>query len=403
MNAWNKTILLLAATLCLAFCAQAEPLHVYLTYSGAPETSVDVNVMLPDKAPAPVDVYYDTEPRNGDANAYRNHVTATYIPTTMEMSDRRTVHVAALKDLKPGTVYYFAAGEAKYGMTKERKFRTLPGGDKPFRFVDGGDMGVDGLVVPLLTFAAKEDPDFGLIGGDIAYENGLLAGAVTWSKWLTNWDQLMVTPDSRMVPIVTAIGNHEVNRFESPDFAQRSPWYMGTFGRQGVDVFHTKKFGDNAVFLLLDSGHLEPHGGKQAAWLKQELETHTDVKYKFAAYHVPLYPTHRPYDGEGSKLGREHWAPLFDEYNLTLAMEHHDHVFKRSKPLKGGKVVKKGTVYIGDGCFGRGPRTIDPQVRWYNKNEKAVAHFWVVDVSKKGLKLEAIDHEGKTIDRFSLP
>ncbi len=399
-----RVAVLAFAVAVLAFVSHAEPKHVYLTYSGAPETSIDINVMLLDKVSAPVDVYYDTEPRDGDVNAYKHHVTATYVPTTMEMSDRRTVHVAALKDLKPGTVYYFVAGEAKYGMTKERKFRTLPGGDKPFRFIDGGDMGVDGLVVPLLTLAAKEDPDFGLIGGDIAYENGLLAGAVTWSQWLTNWDQLMVTSDGRMVPIITAIGNHEVNRYESPDFAQRSPWYMGTFGRQGSDVFHAKKIGDNAVFYLLDSGHLEPHDGKQAAWLKQQLEANKDVKFKFAAYHVPLYPAHRPYDGAGSKLGRDHWAPLFDEYSLTMAMEHHDHVFKRSQMLKGGKVVKKGgTVYIGDGCFGRGPRPVDPQVRWYNKKEQSVAHYWVVDVSKKGLKLRAVDDKGTELDKFSLP
>ncbi|NUM53567.1 MAG: metallophosphoesterase family protein [Candidatus Hydrogenedentes bacterium] len=386
-----------------ALASQAEPLHVYLTYSGAPETSIDINVLEREKVAAPVDVYYDTEPRGGDAKAYTNKITAGYVQSTMELSDRRALYVAPLKDLKPGTTYYFVGGEAKYGMSTERKFRTLPGGDAPFRFVNGGDMGADGLVIPLLTLAGKENPDFGIVGGDIAYVNGLLGGFATWDKWLDNWDQLMVTTDGRMIPIVTAIGNHEVNRYESTEFSMTSPWYMGLFGRQGRNVFHTKKVGDNAVFFLLDSGHLEPHDGKQTAWLKQELEQHKDVKYKFAAYHVPLYPAHRPYDGGGSKLGREHWGPLFDEYNLTLGMEHHDHVFKRSKPLKDGKVVKKGTVYIGDGCFGREARVIDPQVRWYNRVEKSAAHFWVVDVSKRGLKLRAIDDKGAEIDRFSLP
>lgn len=382
--------------------AIAEPLHVYLTYSGAPETSIDINIQTQDKVPA-VDVYYDTVPRGGDPKAYGSHVTATYIQTTMELSDRRALYVAAIKDLKPGTEYYFVAGEGKYGLTKERKFRTLPGGEAPFRFVDGGDMGPDGLVIPLLTLAGKQDPDFGVIGGDIAYVNGLLGGFATWDKWLNNWDQLMVTTDGRMVPIMTAIGNHEVNRYTSTDFSLRSPWYTGLFGRQGENIFHSKKIGDNAVFFLLDSGHLEPHGGRQAEWLKQELEKYRGVKYKLAVYHVPLYPAHREFDGTGSKEGRAHWAPLFDEYRLTLAMEHHDHVFKRSKPIRNNKVDKKGTVYIGDGCFGRAPRAIDPAPRWYNAVEKSVAHFWVIDVSKKGLKLKAIDDKGATIDRFTLP
>ena len=50
----------------------------------------------------------------------------------MELSDRRTLYVGALTGLQPGTTYYFVAGEAINGMSRERSFRTLPGGDAPF-------------------------------------------------------------------------------------------------------------------------------------------------------------------------------------------------------------------------------------------------------------------------------
>ena len=83
-------------------------------------------------------------------------------------------------------------------------------------------------------------------------------------------------------------------------------------------------------------------------------------------------------------------------------MEHHDHVLKRTKPLKGGKVAEAGTVFIGDGCFGRGAREIDPEPRWYNEIEGSIPHFWVVDVADSGLDFRAIDHEGGTRDQFSL-
>jgi len=178
---------------------------------------------------------------------------------------------------------------------------------------------------------------------------------------------------------------------------------MGLFGRQGEHLYHSKTVGDNTVFFLLDSGHLEPHDGQQVKWLKQELEKYKNVKYKFAAYHVPLYPAYRAFDGTGSKLGRQHWLPLFDRYNLTLAMENHDHVFKRTQPLKGNAVVTEGTVYIGDGCFGRAARKVAAKPRWYNVKQQSSAHFWVIDVSTDGLKLKAIDHKGATIDQFSLP
>jgi hypothetical protein len=206
-----------------------------------------------------------------------------------------------------------------------------------------------------------------------------------------------------MIPIVTAIGNHETNDFVSTDLEMQAPWYIGLFGRQGPEIFWSLRVGDNAVFYLLDTGHLVPHAGKQTEWLASELERYKDVPYRFAAYHVPLYPAHRPYEGDYSVRGRTHWAPLFDQYALTVAFEHHDHVFKRSKPLKNGQVAEGGTIYLGDGCFGRGPRTIDPQPRWYNEIEKAVAHFWVVDVARDGLKFQAIDDQGQTIDQFELP
>ena len=42
----RRAVLTAACLLVSALCASAEPKHVYLTYSGAPETSIDVNVIL---------------------------------------------------------------------------------------------------------------------------------------------------------------------------------------------------------------------------------------------------------------------------------------------------------------------------------------------------------------------
>lgn len=380
----------------------AEPLHLYLTYSGAPETTIDINVLMNEKTGA-VDIYYDTESRTGGPSAYRHHVKAVYHRSLMELADDRAIYTAALEDLTPGTDYYFIAGDPEDGFTKEKKFRTLSGGNAPLRFINGGDMGVDGLAIKLLKLAAKENPDFAIIGGDLAYENGLLGDYRIYDRWLSNWEEHMVTRDGRMIPIVTAIGNHETNDYESEEDEPRAPWYIGLFGRQGDGPYYSRRFGDNMVLICLDSGHLRPHGGAQSEWLAQELEKYKDVPCRIAAYHVPLYPAHRAYDGAGSAAGREHWGPIFDRYQLTLGLEHHDHVFKRSKPLRGNQVVDKGTVYIGDGSFGRPGRTVDPELRWYLEKQKSAAHFWVIEVKTDGIQLQAIDDNGETLDRFSLP
>src|SRR4051795_1869271 len=54
--------------------------------------------------------------------------------------------------------------------------------------------------------------------------------------------------------------------------------------------------------------------------------------------------------GEGN---RKYWVPLFDKYRVPVVLEHHDHTFKRTKPLLGGLAHADGVLYLGDGSWGR--------------------------------------------------
>ena len=393
------------ATLCLlhlATAAHADPRHIFLTYSGAPETTIDINVIM-NGASEPVYVFYDSEPRHEDRDTYRHVAQAQYLSVPMELSDGRRLHVARLTGLAPGTTYSFVAGEAVDGYSRELKFRTLPGGDAPVRFVNGGDMGVDGRAERIQRVAGSTNPDFSVIGGDIAYANGYLAQDDLWDTWLDHYMEYMQRPDGCMIPIMTAIGNHEVNKFASDDPMIRSPWYLSLFGRQGEKPYYSRAVGDKVVFFFLDSNHLNPVDGTQAAWLAAELEKYKEVPVKFAVYHVPMYPAFGGYDGSVATRQREVWGPLFDKYGVRVAFEHHDHVAKRSKPLKDGKVTEDGTVYVGDGAFGRESRDVDRELRWYNAMEVSTVHFWQVDVSEEGLKLQAINRQEEVFDSFTLP
>lgn len=380
------------------------PLHTFLTFSDDPVTTMDVNICL-QRTGAEAMVYFDTVSRGGDKDAYTMSCKAEYHQSLIELYDSRALYRADLRDLKPGTTYYFIAGDDKYGYGEERSFRTLKGGDAPVRFLNGGDMNIGPRARKLLNYAGQQDADFLVIGGDLPYANGRYVEYVDWIQWFKNQDELLHV-GGRMVPLVTAIGNHETNSYDTDDIYLRSPFYMSFFGRQGQGgVYHSHKFGDNIAMIMLDSGHLIPHAGPQTEWLEQELEKYKDVKYKFAAYHVPLYPAYRPFDGSPSVAGREHWLPLFDKYGLTVGLEHHDHVFKRTKPLKGNQVVAEGegTVYLGDGTFGVDPRKMDDKdLHWYNEKQGGIAHFWVIDATKDGLDIKAIDEDGKEIDRLSL-
>ena len=57
--------------------------------------------------------------------------------------------------------------------------------------------------------AARQDPYFALIGGDLAYDNG--RSPETFLKFIQNYSQQVVDPQGRLIPLITTIGNHEVN------------------------------------------------------------------------------------------------------------------------------------------------------------------------------------------------
>src|SRR4029077_19929027 len=96
-----------------------------------------------------------------------------------------------------------------------------------------------------------------------------------------------------------------------------------------------------------------------ADWLEKTLKARADHPHVFAINHVPAYPSYRNPQaagnaGEGTgESNRKHWVPLFEKYRVPVVLEHHDHTFKRTKPLLDGLSHENGVLYLGDGSWGR--------------------------------------------------
>jgi hypothetical protein len=302
--------------------------------------------------------------------------------------------VVELTQLDPGQTYYFITGNRENGFSEERKFRTLPNDGSPIRFVTGGDMGIGDRPNRLLRQAAAQEPDFAMIGGDLAYANGQLRNVGIWDTWLKAWSEYMVTPDGFSVPLALGIGNHEV-RGKYERTYREAPFYFGYFAQNGTGSYFRRQFGPDMVVYFLDSGHVIRHED-QVPWLERNLREDQDIPLRFAIYHVPLYPSHRDYTLFGAEAGRKHWGPLFDRYKLAVAFENHDHTFKVTHPIFDNQIADSGTRYLGDGCWGRGPRAFNIEPRWYIKDYGSVAHFWVVDVADGSARYRAVDDIGQT-------
>jgi hypothetical protein len=272
------------------------------------------------------------------------------------------VHRVDLTKLEPNTDYEFIL----QGSDKIYLFRTLPItlSDRPVNIVIAGDaFRYDSDFKKMNNQIANRDPDFVILGGDIAYTvvKKLPFRSKEWEvkRWMTffyEWSKTMITADGRLIPIVPVVGNHDV------PYGQVDPkknyvllYHFFAFKEEGAP-YRTLDLSDYASFFLMDSGHSYPISGDQTQWLDASLHQKATVPYKFAAYHISAYPSVYKYDKEGPKSIRDNWCPLFEKYALNMAFEHHNHAYKRTYPIKAEKIDPSGVVYVGDGCWGASAR-----------------------------------------------
>lgn len=260
---------------------------------------------------------------------------------------------AELTGLTPGTDYLFKIGKS----SPHWRFRTMPAkANDTIHFISGGDCGVNTHAIGNNIGAAKQDPMFAIIGGDLGYDNG--KSVEISLAFLRNYSKHMIARNGRLIPMLACIGNHEVDGgYNKP--RKNAPFFFALFdGLYSDTSYATLDFGDYLSLVLMDSGHISKIGEEQTDWLEKKLRERVDHPHTIIVNHVPAYPSHRKMvtidgkDGTGHEQ-RDHWVPLFEKYRVPLVLEHHDHTFKRTKPLLDGMAHDNGVLYLGDGSWGR--------------------------------------------------
>jgi hypothetical protein len=297
--------------------------------------------------------------------------------------------------LLPGTEYLFRVGRN----SPMYKFQTMPAkATNTITFVSGGDSGVNQHAINTNILAAKQDPYFALIGGDLAYDNG--TSPKTFLSFLRNYSKHMVDGRGRMIPMVACIGNHEVRggyngkRVDSPSFLSV---FDGLFKDS---TFATLDFGDYLSLVLLDTGHIAPVAGEQTYWLAKTLMERETREHLIVANHVPAYPSFRTPEGTGGtgEANRTYWSPLFERYGVDAVLEHHDHTFKRTHPLIDGHRDRYGVPYLGDGSWGQLRAPATPEQRPYLANVSQAYHMTVHRLEGDQRFHVALEESGKVAD-----
>lgn len=309
------------------------------------------------------------------------------------------VHSVKLSGLLPASSYEFELPGGGKGWFQTAATE-LPAGT---RFVTGGDMfHTIEMLDAMNRRAGEEDVLFALLGGDLAYANGQKTSR--WYQWLDSWAKEAVAPDGRMIPMIVAIGNHEVKGHgyapKDPPPPSDAPIFYSLFELpEGVSNY-TVDFGKSLSLVMLDSGHTQSVAS-QSGWLKETLKARQSAERTFVCYHQPAWGT--GVKGDAVDV-RQEWCPLFEAFGVDAVFENDHHVHKRTKPLIAGKVdVDQGVPYLGDGAWGTNVRVIPSQKvkdRDWLASYASKNHLIRVTLKEKGAVYDAMSADGEVFDTW---
>lgn len=381
----------------------ADTLGIYLEWVGDPSSTMVINW---------VDLYPEGTTtllwrREGETEWKSAKATRRAVPPTS--LQRCSVE---LTGLAPDSRYELSIGKEPEKGSRPLFFRTMPAdlAARPVRFVEGGDtMATREMFETMNRQAAALDPDFVMLGGDLAYENGTWSARVV--EWLGAWSKTALTKDRRLLPLVAGIGNHEVRGHYNGKPPADAPYYYGLMSLPEGRARRVLDFGQYLSLVLLDTGHTEAVDGEQAAWLRRTLEARRDQRFLFPSYHYPAWGTTKapkdgtPLDNPIAQAIRANWVPVFEQFGISAAFEHDHHNFKRThRILDGKRDDERGLLYLGDGAWGVYVRTVPAEgTAWWLAKAEARNHLWCVDLRNDGTALiRAIDEKGTVFDSVEL-
>jgi hypothetical protein len=306
-------------------------------------------------------------------------------------------HALTLHKLSPGQTYFYrvrGGGEILFE-GPEYFFRTLP--DKRAtrcRFLAFGDSGKGSAaqfsLVPAMVAAR---PDFVVHTGDVIYPLGEAEDFE--EKYFQPYRDLI-----RNTPVWLSLGNHDV-------MTENGQPYLDAFrlprnDRDGSERYYSFTWGQ-VHFVVLDSnGSIS---ADELAWLEADL-ARTTTLWKVAVFHHPAYSCGLH---GSSDYPRNRFAPLFERYGVDLALNGHDHHYERSYPMVAEAIVDTtrtdyrnpgGVIYVVTGG-GAGPRETSTHCD-FTAVGIAATHFTQVDVDGPTLVLQAIDADGRVLDRITI-
>src|SRR5690606_658547 len=206
-NINSSFILFIIFFLCGNVHAQKKLETLFLTWKEDPTSTMSIN-------------WHTLERMSNDSIYYRMKGDSVWISRPSDKKhfpfSERLVCNVNLKNLNADAQYEFKVGH----LEEIYWFKTMPTEiqDKSVVFAIGGDTYDRDLNAPrhmwmerMNRAALDYNPDFIVWGGDLAYADGREDQIWRWYGWFDAVRNSLIRPDGKVIPIIVAIGNHEVN------------------------------------------------------------------------------------------------------------------------------------------------------------------------------------------------
>ncbi|WP_018754281.1 phosphodiester glycosidase family protein [Paenibacillus terrigena] len=346
----------------------------------------------PATADTVVEVVKKSEFTDFNAQNVQRFTGSSYLFTTTDTGTVR-VHKSVASGLEPGTHYMFRVGDGHGNYSTNGSFQTAAATGEKTKFIFLADSQATKeadfkLWGDILKKAMTDHPDteFVVQGGDLV-EDGFKENE--WNMWFNAAQGILM-----QTTIVPVVGNHEVTG------TRKTEDYLAHFNhpQNGINSLKGSNFSfdyKNAHFIVLNS---EYDFEQQKEWMRKDLAA-TDKKWKIVAFHRG--PFGSMYDSEHI---RNTWTPIFDEFQVDLVMNGHDHVYVRTYPMKDKKPVGdgEGTTYIVGGSSG--PKFYQVWARDWQKvtDGEQVQMYVAAEIDGDEMKFVVKTINDRVVDQFRL-
>ncbi|MBI2170327.1 MAG: fibronectin type III domain-containing protein [Actinobacteria bacterium] len=350
-----------------AFAAGVAPAGVHIAFGADPTGQMTVSWSTPQSV---------TNPRLlvGPDTTYGASVPAV----TETVGGVSTLyHHAPVTGLSPGATYQYKVVHDTIDPANEAtgSFTTAPAGAGPFTFAAMGDMGANADAASITAMIGTANPDLVFMVGDLCYADRL-GGAVNpppgvgpfpgvqdlkiWDSWLSQ-----IEPVAKTTPWMVTAGNHEMEIGQGPlgydGFLSRM--VLPGAGVSGTTTWWAQRYA-NVAFVALDANDVSYEitrnqgyaGTAQDAWLAATLaalRADPAVDFIVVGFHHCAYCSNSVHGSDGGV--RDAWEALFDQHQVDLVINGHNHSYERTHPLKAGEHDPAGTVYVTAGGGGQAP------------------------------------------------